>query len=169
VSDADVPAGRHRTTVAAWCRPVKAVAAGGAAVLVTAGLGWVTAVAVGLAGTSGEPVVDALPSFAPQAEPAEPTYGQTLDLDLDAAHADRARRSSSKAPPPTARPTSATTPAVAPPPTAEPSSAPTRDAVLTVRQGDPCRTQGAAAVTRSGSAAVCTVAPGKGELRWRRA
>ena len=139
--------------------------------LVTAGLGWVTAVAVGLAGTSGEPVVDALPSFAPQAEPAEPTYGQTLDLDLDldAAQADRARRSSSAAPPPTARPTSATTPAVAPPPTAQRSSTPTRDAVPTVRQGDPCRTQGAAAVTRSGSAAVCTVAPGKGGLRWRRA
>ena len=145
------------------------MAAGAACVLVTAGLGWVTAVEVGLTGASGGPVVDALPSVARQAEPSGPTFGRTLDLDH--AQADRARRSSSGTPSPSASPTSAaaSTSAGASRPAPEPSSTPTRDVVPTVRQGDACRTPGAVAVTKSGTAAVCTRSPGHGGLRWRRA
>jgi hypothetical protein len=146
------------------------MAAGVACVLVTAGLGWVTAVAVGLTGPSSEPVVDALPSMAPQTEAPGPTFGRTLDI--DGAHAHRAVRSSTATPTPTGSPASSTPSSAAStsPQGPRPAAANTQtgDAVPTVRQGEPCRDRGAAAVTRSGSAAVCTRAPGNGELRWRR-
>jgi len=145
------------------------MAAAAACVLVTAGLGWVTAVAVGLTGPTGEPVVDALPSVARQAGPSGPTFGRTLDL--DGPHADRAHRATAATPTPSASPTSAAVPTSAPPtaPAPERSSTPTRDAVPVVQQGDPCRTAGAVAVTRSGTAAVCTAARGNSGLRWRHA
>ncbi len=166
--DADRVGAHHRATVPARRRTARALAAGAAGVLVTAGLGWVTAAAVGLTGPSGDPVVDALPSFAPQVEPPHPTYGQVLDL--GGAHADRARRSSTAAPSPAPGSTSAATPTPtrASRPGPERSSEPTAAAVPPVRQGDPCRAEGAAGVTKSGSAAVCTPAPGHGGLRWRR-
>jgi hypothetical protein len=166
---AELFGGRHRFTMPAWRRRGRAMAAGGGCVLVTAGLGWVTAVAVGLTGPSGEPVVDALPSQAPQSEPSGPTFGQTLNL--DGAHANRASRTSAAPPTTAARPSSSapSTPARAPDPAPEASSRPTGESVPTVRQGDACRAEGAAAVTKSGGAVVCTVAPGNGGLRWRRA
>ena len=160
---------RHRVPVPVRRMRGRAMAAGVACVLVTAGLGWVTAVAVGLTGPSAEPVVDALPVMAPQTEAPGPTFGRTLDI--DGAHANRAGRSSTATPRPTERPTSsaASTSAPGPRPAPERTSTQTVDAVPTVRQGEPCRDRGAAAVTRSGSAAVCTRTPGNGELRWRRA
>jgi hypothetical protein len=171
-------ASKRPPTAPTRLRVPKAVGAAAAGLLVTAALGYGTAAAVGLTSPAAGPVVEALPTMARQAEPPGPTFGQTLDL--DGAHADRGTRSSaadsstarpSSAPPSTSTPPS--TPAPPPPPSSRPapapSSEPTRHAVSPVRQGDACRTQGAAGVSKSGSVVVCTVAPGHGGLRWRHA
>jgi hypothetical protein len=159
--------GRHRAGVAFWRRGVRAVALGAAGVVLTAGLGWVTASAVGLTGTAAEPVVEALPTGAPQPEPSGPDFRQTLDL--DGTHADRASRSSAV---PTTAAATTTQPAPRAPssdPAPKASDPPTRDAAPAVRPGDPCSTEGATAVLKSGGGAVCSSGRGNGDLKWRRA
>jgi hypothetical protein len=167
--------GRHRAEPPASSRAARSLAAGAAFVLVAALLGWVTAGAMGLTHRSAAapgPLPVALASEPALADPSAPTWGRAVDI--SAAPGRQAERSSPAAGPAAPSPARAAAPATssapaAPRPTLEPPREPERDAVPRVRPGDACPAEGDIAVTRSGAATVCTMSPGNGQTRWRRA
>jgi hypothetical protein len=157
--------GRHRAAPSEARRAATAAAAGAAGVLVAAVLGVLTAGVVGLtASTAGAGQGGSAQARSPQAESAEPAFRRTVDTTATPTPlATDTPADGVRAVPPAA----SSIPPPAPRPAPEPS--PVRSPVPTVRPGDGCTAEGAGGMSRSGNPMVCTVSPGKGELRWRNA
>jgi hypothetical protein len=160
----DPLAGRHRAVPPPARRVLTRIAAGTVAVLAVAGLGWVTAGAVGLTSVDVPTAMD-FPSVALRPDAGDPTPPRTVDV--------------------ATRPAPATTPVEPPVPDAaapgepapevraasravrEPEASVEPAPVRTVKVGDPCSSPGAVGVTARGKRAVCT--SGGGPTRWKHA
>jgi hypothetical protein len=132
---------------------------GGAAVLLTIGVGVLAAVGTGLTdGAAGNSA--GLAAQWPTQVPEDPTPARAAAIVT--------RPAVETTPAPDADGEPAPAPVVDPiePAPAAPSAAMTPAPLPTVRQGDRCSAEGALAVTVAGKPAVCT---GKGRTRWRHA
>ena len=163
----DLPSGgRHRLQASSLRRAVSRMSLGAAAVVLTIGLGVVAAVATGL---TNVPTVDLggmpAPSTGAHAGPTSPragsiAVGPTAEpaAASDVADPDVAAEEPASAPVEGAPPA----PVADPAPVAGAESPP----VSTVSPGDPCSSEGSAAVTSGGKPTVC-MRRGDGRTRWR--
>jgi hypothetical protein len=158
----DPMAGRHRAAPPAARRALTRIAVSAVAVLAVAGLGWVTADAVGLTSV-GVPSAADFPSVALRPDADDPTPPRTVDITTR----------------PTPAPVQPPVPDAASPgepvPEVRPASRAVREReasvesapVRTVKVGDTCSSPGSVGVTARGKRAVC--ASGGGPTRWKHA
>ena len=150
--------GRHRLSSSPLRRALSPMSLGGAAVVVTIGVGVLAAASTGLTGGASETAAS-LPKYIPTEVPADPTPARA------AAVAARPTVEAAPAPEAQAEPAPAVVvEADEPAPTAAPSATEAPAPIPTVRKGAPCPVEGAQAMTVAGKPVTCT---GEGRTRWR--